>query len=226
MPWVSTFGQGSKELQSFTYKANKALRKTPTFNNVNNNKKVIQAVYRKAPCIKQMVSKTNLQVSEVPTTRCRKQGERYVGRRCDACDMMANIALTSLSSQTLKMAGGNCKSSNIIYFGQCSSCNKPYFGKTINSLGSRIAGHRGHLKGIHKAVEIDDNNSLAAHAYFCHNIKSAIEFNKLYKFSVVAHVDPKNLLMNEQHFINRYRPYTPFGLNIQNPVGISAILVT
>ena len=131
-----------------------------------------------------------------------------------------------MSFQLLEMAGGNCKLINIIYFAQYTKCSKLYFGKTINSLGGRISGYRSHIKDIENVIEFDDRNSLAAHAYFCHNVNSTADFNNLYHFSIVKHVDPKNLLMNEQFYINKYKSYAPFGLNIQNPIGISAMLVT
>ena len=89
-PWISTFGQGSKELKEFTFKANKALLVTPSFQ--NSDKKPIQAAFRKASSIKQVTSKPKLigssHTSGAPTVRCKKLGEKHVGRKCDVSHMI------------------------------------------------------------------------------------------------------------------------------------------
>ena len=81
------------------------------------------------------------------------------------------------------------------------------------------------MKDIEKVVEVDDKNTLAVHAYFVHNVKTNEEFNKLYKFSVVVHLNPSSLQTSEQHYINKFQSFVPFGLNVDNPAGLQAILI-
>ena len=104
-------------------------------------------------------------------------------------------------------------------------------GKTVNMLRTRINGHRSHLTDMSMAdinsdtLMIDDKNCLAAHAYFCHDVRDNTGFNSLYKFSSVQMLcDPKLLLRREQYYINTYKTFVPYGLNISNPIGLHALL--
>ena len=193
-------------------------------------KKCLQPVFRKGKSLRNLLFKhkaIGMEDLESPTTRCREVGVRTLGRRCDGCNMMANISSTTLGPNNLmlQLGGGNCKSKNIIYLCQYSLCDKFYFGKTIQTLANRISGHRGKMKDIEKVVEVDDKNTLAVHAYFVHIIKTNEEFNKLYKFSVVVHLNPSSLQTSEQHYINKFQSFVPFGLNVDNPAGLQAILI-
>ena len=50
-------------------------------------------------------------------------------------------------------------------------------------------------------------------------------YAELYTFSIVEKdVTPKNLVIREQHFINKYHTFVPLGLNISNPIGLHALL--
>ena len=72
---------------------------------------------------------------------------------------------------------------------------------------------------------IDDYNCLAAHAYFCHDVKDNDGFNSLYRFSIVQMLcEPKLLLRREQYYINTYKTFVPYGLNVSNPIGLHALL--
>ena len=99
-----------------------------------------------------------------------------------------------------------------------------YFGKSINQFRERFNGHRSHLKNIMNADEIDDENSLAAHAsdaHFVHGVKTAAEFNDLYRFSIVKRLQNPNLLTRvEQSFIDKYKTQHPLGLNMNDPIGL------
>ena len=42
---------------------------------------------------------------------------------------------------------------------------------------------------------------------------------------VVEYVNnPNNLLEREQSYVNRYKTFTPYGLNISNPAGVGGLL--
>ena len=141
--------------------------------------------------------------------------------------MMGEVSSVDIRGAQLLLAGGNCQTTLLIYLGICVACLKPYMGKTINELRCRINGHRSHLKEILSAdlckndLLIDDTNCLAAHARFCHCVKDNKSFNLLYKFSIVQKLhDPNLLLRREQFYINKYKTFVPFGLNVSNPIGL------
>ena len=139
-----------------------------------------------------------------PTARCKIEGVRHVGRPCDACNMVGNVSSLVIKGKTLHLAGGDCKTNNCIYVAECPECKKYYFGKTTQRLNKRIAGHRNKINGIESETEFDDFNSLAAHAFFDHDITSVEGFNSLYKFSIANQLhNPSNLLVSKQSFIKK-----------------------
>ena len=145
--------------------------------------------------------------------------------------MMGETPSIDIRGASVFLAGGNCKTSLLIYLAICLECTKPYMGKTVNMLRNRINGHRSHLKDMLTADKntnellIDDTNCLAAHAYFCHGTIDNKGFNLLYKFSIVQILcDPKLLLRREQFYINTYKTFVPYGLNVSNPIGLHALL--
>ena len=90
-------------------------------------------------------------------------------------------------------------------------------------FSTRISQHRNPI--ISKSFnpnEIDDENTLAAHAYLVHNARTKSDFNSLYKFSVVRILDPFNLTKGEQYFINLFKTRRPGGLNVDNPINLPA----
>ena len=135
--------------------------------------------------------------------------------------MASYLAHIIINGVELYCEGGDCKSSIIIYLITCKLCLLNYFGKSINQFRERFNGHRSHLKNIMNADEIDDENSLAAHAHFVHGVKTAAEFNDLYRFSIVKRLQNPNLLTRvEQSFINKYKTQHPLGLNMNDPIGL------
>ena len=117
--------------------------------------------------------------------------------------------------------GGNCKSNNVVYLVQCSLCHKAYVGKTVNPLHCRMNGHRNS-----KANENDlitDEQVLSHHATVTHQA----QFNNIYRIWIVRKLnDPKSLLGLENYFINKFDTKHPFGLNIDNPLGLRIPRVT
>ena len=74
-----------------------------------------------------------------------------------------------------------------------------------------------------------DENCLAAHLMVEHGIKprDVNAFNRSYKFSIAEHVDTPALLKErEQKRINKWKTFRPFGLNLSNPIGIKAKLIS
>ena len=162
-----------------------------------------------------------------PTSRCRTPGVTYRGRPCDGCNMMGETPHVKVNTKVLRLDGGNCKSSCLIYVAICTHCSKCYFGKTIQALRDRISGHRSFMNIFDRKDEVSDENCLAAHVITQHNVNDSPGFNLSYKFSVVEHVSaPKLLLTKEQLYINSFRTFRPFGLNTDNPIGLKAQLVS
>ena len=76
----------------------------------NEQQKIIQPVFRKGPSLKNMVFKQRDLVLNKgkgsPTTRCKTEGVRHVGRPCDVCDMMGNVSALVIRGKELHLAGG------------------------------------------------------------------------------------------------------------------------
>ena len=76
-------------------------------------------------------------------------------------------------------------------------------------------------------TEVTDENCLAAHLAIDHAISTSKGFNENYRFSILEHVStPSNLLRREQYYINLVYTFQPFGLNIADPIGLKARLIT
>ena len=153
-------------------------------------------------------------------------GGKHRGRPCASCNLMDSVPFIEFQDKTLRFVGGNCKSSNIIYLARCVHCTLKYFGKTTQTLRERISGHRTFINSFKPGSEVTDENCLAAHVKSRHGVTNTKGFNEAYKFSVVEFVStPGNLLTREQKYINSFRTFSPFGLNIANPIGLRPILL-
>ena len=139
---------------------------------------------------------------------------------------MDSVPFIEFQDKTLRFVGGNCKSSNIIYLARCVHCTLKYFGKTTQTLRERISGHRTFINSFKPGSEVTDENCLAAHVKSRYGVTNTKGFKEAYKFSVVEFVStPGNLLTREQKYINSFRTFSPFGLNIANPIGLRPILL-
>ena len=223
VPYVTTFGPSSAAVKAFAHKVNDHLRVDPVFNDFN-CKKIVVPVFRKARSLNNVLFKQKdicfkTETSDGKTVKCTNIVQR--GRKCASCPMASHLSKFVINGVELYCEGGDCKSSIIIYLLTCKLCQINYFGKTVNQFRDRFNGHRSHLKNIRNAEEIDDENSLAAHAYFVHDLNTVNEFNDLYRFSVVKRLQNPDLLTRvEQSFINRYKTQHPLGLNMNDPIGI------
>ena len=228
VPWVSTFGPGNGELRRFVKNANATLVTSPLFNDhVLNNKPILNVVSRRAPNFRDKLfnqKQIGLNITlGSPTIRCTNIGSRGRGRPCMSCELMSNKSELTINNKPLKCMGGNCKTNNLIYCAQCDICSLSYFGKSVQMFSTRISQHRNPI--ISKSFnpnEIDDENTLAAHAYLVHDARTKSDFNSLYKFSVVRILDPFNLTKGEQYFINLFKTRRPGGLNVDNPINLPA----
>ena len=219
------FGPGFPELQSYVKKTNKVLTKSLLFQDCD--KPVLGVVSRRAPNLKDTLFRQKnvcddrfreSAVSRI-TTRCRPFGVKKTGK-CLGCDLMSGNDHIRVGDKTFKCSGGNCTSNNLVYGAQCNHCSASYVGKTVQQLRTRISQHRNNIKKLGTSnVEINDENSLAAHLIHEHNLTTPSDFNSSYKFTILKTVsDPKKLLFEEQKLINRLGTLKPNGLNFSDPV--------
>ena len=226
IPWVTTYGPGFEEVKGFTKSINSALTSSPLFNNTSIPP--IQTVTRRGPNLKDILFKQR----DIALNGGKGSISTKCGRpRCKSCNIMSNKSTITINNCEINCAGGICTSNNIIYHAKCNSCNLSYFGKTTTPLSIRINGHFGGINKLTTCIDNDpdykipDDLALAAHAHFCHNAISRNDFNNIYTFSIVEKdVTPNNLVVREQHYINKYRTFVPVGMNISNPIGLHAIL--
>ena len=224
VPWVVTFGPGFPELQSYVKKTNKILTKSRLFKDCD--KPVLGVVSRRAPNLKDTLFSQKNVCSESTeskiTTRCRPLGVKKAGRKCMGCDLMSGNDHIRVGDKTVKCSGGNCTSNNLVYGAQCNHCNASYVGKTVQALRNRISQHRSKIEKLGTSnLEINDENSLAAHLKQEHNLTTPDDFNRSYKFTILKCVsDPGKLLFEEQKLINKLGTLRPYGLNFANPVNV------
>ena len=108
-------------------------------------------------------------------------------------------------------------------------CHLFYFGKTVQQLRNRVSGHRSYMKRSDNISpdELSDENCLAVHASTAYSIRALKDSIVVYKFSVVEFVsNPGELCIKEQGYVNSYRTFKPFGLNLASPVGLKPSLVS
>ena len=230
VPWIMTYGPGYKEVCDITKGLNSALIQSPLFNSTHTpNNPVLKVVTRRAPNLRDKLfnqKKVGLNICHgLPTTKCNSIAQKKCGRPCSTCPLMSSIGTLHINNQPLYCVGGGCKTSNINYCAQCTKCPLAYFGKSVQPLGRRITAHRDPITIMTPETEITDANTLAAHAYNTHGATTKADFNSIYKFSIVARKEPINLTINEQFLINKFKTYKPLGLNLENPVSMTPILV-
>lgn len=228
VPWVTTYGPGFSETRDYVKRTNKVLTKSLLFKECTNP--VLGVVSRRAPNLKDtLFSQRSICLGTVGettlgkiTTRCRPLGTKRAGKPCGGCDLMSGKDHISIGNKTLHCSGGTCTSNNLVYGVQCVICDKAYIGKTVQTLRSRITGHRSFMQKLDtNDLELSDENTLAAHLISDHNLATKDSFNNSYRFTILRVVaDPKFLTLEEQKLVNFFSTLRPNGLNFANPVNI------
>ena len=227
IPFLYTYGRGAESIKNFVNgNMNTALKASSLFE--SDDVPTLKTVYRKSSSIRNLLfnqkqvvlGKSTNKLSRPCTTHDESKHKR--GPKCGCCKMMSNEASFILNNTTYECDGGNCKSKNIIYLAICRICNKAYFGKTTQTLQRRFGQHKFSMNNISSLDIITDAEALAAHVALDHHRD---DFHSTYKLYVVKSCNPKDLLNNEQQLINKFSTLTPYGLNIDNPIGLPELRV-
>ena len=117
-PWILTFGQGHEESKAKLPELNRILENSKSWKDEDKeNIPTVQLVTRRAPNIKDLLFKRKsiaLQTSTVGTMPCTKPNEVKKGRPCQCCKVVSKTSTVTNNNITVKTAGGDCKSRNII----------------------------------------------------------------------------------------------------------------
>ena len=131
---------------------------------------------------------------------------------CFACEYV--VECDSVYSNTTDTAfklchSLDCNSINLIYLIQCKECDMQYIGQTRNSLRSRINNHKGDV--IHCR-----NTTIGHHFNSNACMLEDLKFIPIYQCPELASKDEttKCRLEIEQYFIDSFKTYQPYGLNI------------
>ena len=123
--------------------------------------------FRRAKTIRSQIVRSDIeppQKIEEPTHPCGK---------CSICKII-NTADTLTNTKTGKhlkiTAGGNCRTSDIVYAARCKICDLIYVGETGKELRTRFCDHR------YDSKSRPDNNEFAEHIHACnHNFETDVE---------------------------------------------------
>ena len=137
-----------------------------------------------------------------------------------------------MKNKKFKTGIGNCKTKNSIYAANCKLCGKHYVGKSTQPEHSRVAGHRTDMKKYMNSPQVAENDeegnnkdrySLAIHLHREHNISSINGLDEYYTFTVLEKCTPKSIDVKEHAWIQKMKSLTPFGLNLNSPLGFPLI---
>ena len=227
VPFLTPYGAAADELKTHVNgSVNTALKRAPVFENVG--KSVIRTVFKRGKTLSDMLFKQkDITLDKGPSgglsVRCisEEEAKHKRGRKCQTCPLMSNAGTVTLNNgQTHSCEGGDCKSRNVIYLFQCTICSKGYVGKTDQPLHMRVNGHRNCEKWKDGDV-LSDFQALKYHTVGVHNV----DFNSCFKLFIVKNVSPAGLGKSEIFFINKFKCKEPFGLNIDNPLGMRLTLM-
>ena len=223
-PWIITFGAGYDESKKKADELNRILENSNTWKGLPSNEiPRLQIVTRRGPNTKDTLFRRRalaIGSKSKATVPCTRPGEAKAGPRCQTCQLVSGTDSVTNNNHTIKSAGGNCTSNNIVYAARCKLCttNSVYVGKTVTPLRQRVNGHRNKFHKLVKTPnpsvsEITDENILGAHLYFDHGLRSVGAFNQHYVFDVLHQGAPGTLRKYEQSLINDLGTLYPLGLN-------------
>lgn len=221
VPFHTPYGPGSQEIKKHVNgPVDSAFREAPVFSGIK--KPVIRTVFTRGRTLSSLLFRqrdVSLDSSDGGlSVRCTSEEEskHKRGRKCMLCPLMANSNSVVINGNNFTLDGGNCKQRNVVYLFQCTICDKGYIGKTDQPLHKRVNGHR-NCESFNDSSLITDFQALQYHATVTHDCS----FNDVFRVYVVKNVsNPRDLLKFELMYINSFNTKEPFGLNIDNPMGM------
>ena len=114
------------------------------------------------------------------------------GQPCKSCNLMADISTinSTVDRRSHTVAGGDCSTRRVIYAAECTHCHLQYVGQTVNTLRTRINGHRSWMKKKKEENKRPDafkrkyDGALAEHMKQYPNLTTSEDFKRSYKFHV------------------------------------------
>ena len=142
------------------------------------------------------------------------------------CRLVGSVNVLDVNGVPIQCAPGNCKTKNMIYLVTCKICSKPYFGRTVQSIGKRMGGHRECFYKVlaNEVVDLSkDDYSLGLHLVNDHGAVDRENFNESFQVQIVEICSPSSLEKKEHLYIHKYKTLYPVGLNKTNPFGLSVL---
>ena len=137
--------------------------------------------------------------------------------------MLSDKDCYSKDHTSVKFAGGNCSSYNVIYLFTCKICNKSYVGRSTRPLKSRVGEHSRSFYKLCDKKGVDWNSdefALRNHPFSDHSLQNRSDFDDTYNVSLLDFSSPKILDVKEHKFIHLLNSLKPNGLNFENPLSV------
>ena len=214
---VSSFGTDEKLVNTLKSQEHELLQ-TNSFKNTSNP--LFQFVKKTGPNLSNMLSVLKslaLGKKSGKTVPCNLHAN------CKCCPMIAKNQIRELNGHPIHPAPGTCKTKSVIYLVECRLCNKSYVGRTIQTLGKRMGGHRECFYQILRNVDVGqskDDYSLGLHLVHEHGLQAKEDFNRHYRVQILEVCSPSRLEKKEHYYIHGYNTLHPIGLNKVNPFGL------
>ena len=233
--WVQTFGPATSKINALVSKANEALKLSPCWKDIERPMGVVSKRGKNLGDLILNRKKFSLDplTPNLGTMRCTPEtAARKRGQPCKSCRLMSGVpTMTSrVDKRTHTVAGGDCTTKRLIYAAECF-CGFQYVGQTVNTLRTRINGHRAWMTKNKKDDEGDpdnfrrkDDGALAEHLKDCHKLATPDDFDNSYKFHILI-TNPNNLDKSEQKWVDKLITMHPMGLNLDRPCGVSAMML-
>ena len=152
-------------------------------------------------CIPQCPQKPPLSAA-MPLQYCKAHGCKVCSLQQLNCSNEDIVSIATNKSHSFDI-NGSCKTSMCVYLITCKNdnCQKYYVGKTVNSINTRLSGHRGHI------INKTEGQAMFSHFTKTHSISDM-------RIQPIEVVEDKNTLgKREKFWIKELNSAYPYGLN-------------
>ena len=229
------------EKKNRVWELNNKVLLTSTYGRDKEFKSIVEEKCKPYKVTVQHVSKTGATLKNLfSNLKCVSLGKKYglskpcTQPRCKTCALMSGKdVIVNSKNKSYKTSMGNCKTNNCIYGATCNVCGKNYIGKSTQVEHKRINGHRLDMKkymenpqivNLNTELREKDRYSLAIHLHRDHSITSIHGLDTHYLFTILEKCTPKSIDVKEHSWIQKMKSLTPFGLNLNSPLGFPLIV--